>query len=461
MSVGTTVATSALDITGLEATYLVDAGDGAVDRVPAVPDPTHGAWTTQLHAPAPVQFTLPDLPAPIPRQFDFPSMQLAVLFAALEHPNRAPAPDGATFAYTVALDSPAAGTGATYQSYVVGAWLRRDFASAEAVVDMTGMLLTVPAYSFTGAHSVAGRAMPDAVTTDDAFLVLRYVGGLLTGYAEASPFAQTEAATTVAMNALTTVAADRMVNLTLDPAALTARYMKPAPAPTSTTPAISWNLVAAPGYRIASNAGPVLYSGTTATGVTASYGNPFAARGWNTIFTLATSTSRVFMLPSGSAAPAAPVTLFAGMNQFLEPPAAADPATALTLPAVLPTRVLLNDVVLNSDGVTVRPPSSFVTVTFEVEAEPAAGSTFYSLQVWDLVYNATSMAAERRSMYVAASDHRTFRLPPELFQAGHTYTLRAFATTGGIPGLAEGDFVHRELPLAQSFLDSGVFTVSP
>ena len=83
------------------------------------------------------------------------------------------------------------------------------------------------------------------------------------------------------------------VKVTLDKVA--ARYARVAPA--VATLQMSWSLVAAPGAAIASNAGPGLQSGgltTTDLGIAVSYGNPFAARGWSTIFTLATPFPRSF-----------------------------------------------------------------------------------------------------------------------------------------------------------------------
>ena len=64
-------------------------------------------------------------------------------------------------------------------------------------------------------------------------------------------------------------------------------------------------------------------------------------------------------------------------------------------------------------------------------------------------------------MFSAASNAAKFEVPPEIFQAGHSYTARAMCTYGGYPGVASGDLTTRELPLSQSYLDSAVFTVMP
>ncbi|HEY0477904.1 MAG TPA: hypothetical protein VGD37_10290 [Kofleriaceae bacterium] len=460
-SIGATVVNAPLDITGFDATYFParPGAAGEFDRVVASHGASPGIWTTQLHEPAAVQFTLPDVPVPIPRLYAFPSHQLQVLHAVLEHPGAAPAPDTATFTVTAPLDT-AITAADSFQTYVVGAWLVRGFTAAEAPA---GAVQIGPVtYGFVAGNSVAGHASPDRVTAQDAFLILRYAGGGLTGVATtAAPVDQSAATTTVTMQAMAPVVQDQTLNLTLA-ATLTSRYGRVAPAHPGNTLAISWNLVAAPGYQIASNAGPVLRSGTLTaidTGLTATYGNPFAARGWHTIFTLATSVSRVYTAPGTMAS----ISLFAAMNQF------AEPTTKLTidLPAGLPYAVALDGTPLTSDTppLTIKPPSQFVRVTFVTDTPggPTVPSAdLYNLQVWDLSPNPTvPTALDRRLVFQAASNAASFLLPPEVLQPGHSYTLRALATLGGYPALGDGNFVMRNLPLAQSFLDSGVVTVMP
>lgn len=456
MSVGATVTTAPQDLTGLQATYFVPGADpGSVARMPAMTGrgAASGVWTSPLHAPAPVEFTLPDAPAPVPRLYAFPSPQLSVLFAALEHPDPAPAPDGATFSVAVPLDT-APAMGEVFQSYVVGPWLVRNFAPPELVV--TDLMLTPPPFSFTAANVVSGRPQIDRVTPADAFLVLRYVGSALTGVAEGMPVDQTGAATTVTTSPMTAVAADQTLGLAIAPAALAARYAKVQPA--VATLQMNWSLVAAPGYRIASNTGPVLQSGAIAatdTGVAVKYGNPFAARGWNTIFTVATFESRSYLLPGAMTG----LDLFAGMNQLLEP----SPGFDLQLPAGLPIVISLDDVPLVSDGQLVAQPRKFASVSFLVSPAPGVpgpSATVYSVFVYDLTVNPTTMAPERRLTYTAVSDQPRIAVPPELFQVGHYYTLRAFVTLGGLPGVASGNFVDRELPQAQSYFDSAVIQVT-
>jgi hypothetical protein len=223
---------------------------------------------------------------------------------------------------------------------------------------------------------------------------------------------------------------------------------------------MSWALRAAPGYRLAVNAGPVLHSGglTVAdVGVNLQYGNPFAARGWNTMFVLGTSESRLYTAPGTTAQ----LTLFAGMNQFIEP----SPGFALTAPAGLPIVVTLDGTPLSTDGQAFKQPTRLVRVTFLTDTPSgsmAPSATLYSLQLWDLVPSATTATVlDRIIKYTAMSSQASFDLPPELFQMGHSYTLRVQAVLGGFPAVGDGNFVMRELPLAQSFLDSAVITVTP
>jgi hypothetical protein len=456
MSIGTTVTTAPQDLTGLSATYLV-ASNAATgfDRVTASTS-ARGRWTSNLRTPAAIQFTLPDVPTPVPRLYAFPNPELSVVFGVLEHPAPSPAPDAAAFTVTVPLDTLPA-MGELFQSYVVGAWLVRNFDAGEVVA--TGMALTPPAFSFAPGNSVAGLPTLDLVTSQDAFLVLRYVGAVLTGVAEAMPFDQTGAATTVTTQPMTAVAADQMLDVKVPPAAtLMTRFGKAQPA--VATLQANWSLVAAPGYRIASNAGPVLRSGGVAAmdiSVTAPYGNPFAARGWNAIFTLATSESRNFQLP-GTMMPVTGIDLFAGLNQYLEPAAGAE----ASLPAGLPIVISLNDVPLITDGQAVAQPDKFVNVSFVVNPAPGATgpvATLYNLIVYDLVVPAMATAPVRIQTFSAASNQPKFALPPELFVPGHFYTLRAVATLGGFPHLDDGNFVDRDLPLTQAYLDSAVIAV--
>jgi len=448
MSIGNQVVVAPLDLTGLQASYLVSTDTaGIFEPVMAVEAASKpGTWTLDLRDPVPVEFTLPDVPTPVLREFAFPNRALSVLFAPLEHPDRSPAPDAAMLTVTAMLEVPAAATD-SFQAYTVGSWTSHPLPAPAAI---NPMVVGPASYLFNTSNSLSGRPQLDSLTVKDAFLVLRYSGAGLTGVAEAPPFDQT-GADMVVTPTMTPVVADQMLDVKVSPTSLSMRYAAVRPA--VATLAMNWSLVAAPGYRIANNTGPALQSAALAAtdiGVMVKYGNPFAVRNWNTIFTLATSESRVYTPPGGTL----PVTLVAGMNQFIEP----SPGFDLSLPAGLPVLISIDGRQLSTDGQVVMKPTKFVEVTFLPDN---ANATVFNLQVYDLLPNAAATALEYHFVFSAASSEAKFEVPPEIFQAGHNYTLRALCTYGGYPTIADGDFTNRELPLAQSYLDSGVILVTP
>jgi hypothetical protein len=447
LSIGNQVVPAPLDLSGLPAQYLLATGSpGVFDRVYASPSGP-GLWTLDLADPAPVEFRLPDIPTPIPRIFAFPNQALKVLFAPLEHPNRTPAPAGAMLTVTAPLDVAPVG-GESFQVYTVGSWTSYGLGAGSLGVPQIGPIT----YAFGASNNLSGRPQLDSLTTQDAFFVLRYVGPVLTGVAEAAPFDQTTA--DMVMTAMMKpVMQDQKLDVKVNPPALAARYAGVRPVVGSLV--MNWSLVAAPAYRYASNAGPALQSGALVMadlGVTANYGNPFIGRDWRTIFTLQTYEIRTATL-AGPMGPLS-VTLFAGMNQFIEP----SPGATLALDAGLPVLISLDGKQLAVDGnLTIPQPDKFVEVTFLPDN---GNATLFSLQVFDLVPNAAMTAFELHTVFAAATNEAKFEVPPEVFQAGHYYALRALCTFGGYPGIANGDFTDRQLPLTQSYLDSGVFTVT-
>jgi hypothetical protein len=358
----------------------------------------------------------------------------------------------------------------TFQVYVVGAWLQRGLSPTEA--PLGAGQLTLPALSFTAANSASGRPQVDRITADDAFLILRYTSGILSGVAKAMPFTQSDMAGAVTtptfpekMAPVVPGSMPPKFTATVAVDALADRYKTVRPGvPAPPMVQMNWNLVAAPGYAAASNAGPLLQSGMVTTampGVNLSYENPFATWGWNTIFTLVTSVNRVYTGPVGTMGTIVPVTLFAGMNQFLEPPSS-PAAVVLDGPAGLPQVITIGSTVLMSDGAFIKQSSQFLNVSFTVDAPTstaAQGPRSYNLQLFDLVPNPTATGADRVLVFAAAGKDPAFALPPQLFQVDHSYTLRAISTRGGSPDTEQGDLLHPQLPLAQSYLDSGVFTV--
>jgi hypothetical protein len=494
VSISTTVARAQVGLDQFSATYFVASHDASgYDRISAVPDPKHSRLTSQVRMPAPVQVALGGETAPIPQLYAFPASHLSVLdlsespatsavsgntlFGTLGQPGRPAAATAATFAVNVTLDAAIAASGQTFQTYVVGAWLQRPFSPTEAPPAATQIgPLT---FGFTAANGVSGRSQVDQITTDDAFLILRYtnsaLNSVLTGVAEAMPFTQADAVTTPTFPTMVPIvpgAMSPMFSGLVAQGVISDRYkaVRPSVAP----PAITWSVVAAPGAAYGSNAGPVLASGTVGpmdSGPSATYENPFVARGWNTIFTLATSASRVSMAPLGPTGTPVAVSLYAGMNQSLEPPPPPPPGSPpppppnLELPAGLPQVITIGSTVLVVDGSSIKQSGQFYNVSFTVDAPvtttPVEGARFYNLQLFHLKLDATAMTVSRELVFAATGKDPTFALPPELLQVNESYVLRAVSTIGGFPGAEQGDFSTQQLPLAQSYLDSGVFTVMP
>ncbi|HEX2691631.1 MAG TPA: hypothetical protein VHN14_33700 [Kofleriaceae bacterium] len=454
MSIGNQVVLAPLDLAGLPAQYLLKTDSpGGFDRVYATPSGP-GLWTQDLAEPAPVEFRLPDVPTPLPQIVSFPNQALKVLFAALEHPNPSPAPSGAMLTVTTQLDV-ASTMNDSFQVFTVGSWTSRLLTAGVIGLTQVGPI----GYAFSSSISQSGRAQLDRLTAQDAFFVLRYAGAALTGVAEAPPFDQTGADMVVTPQ-MTPVVQDQTLDIKVNPPALAARYAAVRPAVTSLS--MNWSAVAAPGYRIASNVGPMLQGGPLPiadVGVSAKYGNPFVARDWHTIFTLQTSESRQAMLPGPMGL--LPVTLVAGMNQYIEPSV----GITLGLDAGLPELISIGGKQLAADwsstnptGQTIPQPTTFLEVTF-VSEHP--NDTLYTLQVFDFVLNTAGTAFESHPVFSATTNEPGFEVPPEILQAGHYYTLRVMSISGGYPGIAEGDLTNRQLPLSQSYLDSGVFLVTP
>jgi hypothetical protein len=461
LSIGSTVVRSDLDLGGLQATYLVvDPASATGFETVAADDgkaPQQGTWHADLPDPTPVLVTLPDLPVPVPRLLALPSRALRVVFTALEHPGRSPAPDGAMLTVTAPLETPTLATD-SFRAFTLGSWTSRMFASTE--LPAVGALTLGPVtYEFTTVTNLSGRPQLDRLTAQDTFLVLRYSGNLLTGVAEAPPFAQigNDAVTTPTM---TPVVADQTLDVNINPAALSDRFIGARPAVGALS--MGWNIVAAPGASTANNTGPVLQSGGVSGGVTAKYGNPFAARGWTSMFSLGALETRVYMAPNPIDPLAAPipVTLSAAMNQFLDlsPGIAPQPGFELMVDAALPVTISLDGNPLLIDGKSVAKPTRLVEVAVQADRTTA---TLYQLQVYDLVPNAAATALEFHFILEAAASEPRFELPPETFQSGHSYTMRALCTSGGYPGIASGDLQTRALPMSLALLDSAVFTVMP
>jgi len=301
--------------------------------------------------------------------------------------------------------------------------------------------------------SQVGRPL-EQITTDDAVYLLRYGAGTsdLQGVLSVTPFTQSVSDTLTGTISPNTH--DRTLSFTVDTAAVATRFSATRPAMASL--AMSWSVVAAPGYQIVSNAGPVLQAAGVVAGgnsINVPYGNPFVKdHDWPDVLTWSTAESRTFTPP----ALGLPVTPQTGMFQLAFPTA----GMALSLPAGLPITLTMSGTPLTTDGVTMTvDPAKAVDVSFVADV-PA--NTLYQLQLFELVPNSqTAPTALAYQQKLGASGSKPeFLLPPELFEVGKTYVLRAICIQGGFPTLGMGDLTNRMPPQAVSFLDGAVFTVA-
>jgi len=454
ISVGATAVRSPLNITANSAEYLVpDTTDASGIRRVATTTVGTDTWSASLAGmAAPVFFDLPDFPAPIKRIFDFPEQHVKGLFGVLEHASAQPAPGGAQMDVNATLDIPYNGTDGL-QMYVVGTWQQRGFAGAELPA-AAATAWVVPTFPFTSVTSLTGRPL-EQIIQQDAVYLLRYGAGTsdLQGVVEVPGFTQSVSVTLT--GAMITNAHDRTLNVTVDTNAPATRFAQVRPAMTNV--AESWSVVAAPGYQIVSNSGIVLTAGGLTVGASGAlnvpYGNPFVAKhDWPDVMTWSTSATRTFT-PSAMGLPVTPQT---GLFQLIEPTA----GLTLDLPAGLPITITMGATALTTDGVTMTvDPTKAVPVSFQADK---VDNTVYQLQLFELVPNlptgATALAYHQT--LGATGTKPSFLLPPELFEVGKTYVLRAICIQGGFPALDTGDLTNRAPPQAVGFLDSAVFTVA-
>lgn len=441
-SVGARIAYAPQDFTNLTATFLVpdEAEPTGLRRVPAMRGEA-GTWVAPFNTPAAVLFDLPDNTPPIPRLFDFPQTAVKTLHAVLEHPSPQPAPDGATLTLGVTLD--AIYTGAErFELFTLGSW--NAVALAPPAVNTAGPLAQT--IQFASLSILSGRTPHEKLTAADAVVVLRYVGNELRGAYRAPGFEQTGTDTIAGEMAAVAIAP---FTVGIDQADANRRYGLVRPL--VGTPAVSWTLRAAPGAQLNIDQGPLLAAGapTDMTSITSQAGNPFAPD-WASTMLWQTQATRTYTPPSAGL----PATLAAGMHER----AVLAPGLQMRLPAGIPTRVSLDGVGLESDGAVIARPARGVEVAFMTDVE---GASMYQLQLYKLVPNAGNTALVREQKLGAAGAAPRFVLPPELFEAGGLYTLRAITVAGGFPEAASGDLTQRSLPIAVSFLDSGVFQVMP
>ncbi len=445
--IGATVVRRPLDLTGLTAHYVIadDAEPTGLAKVDAELTALD-TWSADVPTGTPAVFF--DLADGIRRHLDLGQRTIFHLHGRMQHPDPVPAPIGATLSVRANLPSPYAAN-ESFQLYTLGSWNIRGFGAAELpAVDAT--VFGPVTFPFNSMSSITGRPL-EKITTADAVLLLRHVGNKLTGVMDAAAFDQT--GTDVVMGTMTAVPADQTLSIMVGPpAAVAARYAPARPSVPSIS--MAWYLHAAPGHDIANDNGPLLHAQGIAaidTGmVSATYGNPFVAKGWPTVLTWSTQATRTYT-PAGQTLVA---TLSAGLNQVVEP----SPNLTMDLPAGLPEVITFDGRPLSSDGLTIPAPTRAVKVTF---VSGITTNTLYQLQLLELIPNAMGTALVQKLVLTSAGLKPEFMIPPEYLVPGKLYNFRAVCNQGGFPTAAQGDLRMRELPVATGYLDGGVFTVTP
>jgi hypothetical protein len=446
VSVGSAIVIGPQDLSASMAQYLLP--DEMRADAPLVANDT---WGADVPGAPPVLFDLPDKPDPKKRLLDLGARNGFMSFAVLEHPNPEPPPGTAMLTVTSTLPSGFDAATESLQVYIVGAWAQRAIPTAEEPVLMATAFGPVTfAY---GAMTAITTHPLEKITTADAVLLLRYTspGNHLSGVMEAVPFEQT--GSDMVMGTMTAVPASETLDFMVGPPATVAARFAPA-RPAVPNLSMVWQLHAAPGATYAVDNGPLLTQGSIGmadTGaVTATYGNPFVAKGWPTTLTWQATASRSYT-PDGQTLPA---TLQAGLQQIEAPTS----GQMLDFPAGLPEAVSIDGLPLSADGVEIPKPTAAVNVTF---VSAIQNNTLYAVNLYELVPNAGGTALVHELRIAALASTPAVALPPELFETGKLYVLRAFCIQGGFPKAAEGDLRVRSLPYSHGFLDSGVFTVMP
>lgn len=445
LSIGANLLRTPQDLSGLTAVYLVEDGaspDGLARYDADLTGPN--TWSSPVYTESThVMFTVGD---GFPRIWALPSRHITALVGALEHPNPTPAPAAAMITVQAELPTPVTQT-ERFELYTVGVWNRAPIAAP-----LVGATTLGPTrYPYDSSIALTGRSL-EKITVDDAPVVLRYDGNALTAFLEATRFEQSGDDTI--SGPLTPVVADQMLDVTVDPMAPTSRLASLQPAMTAFS--MSWALRASPGAEVSVAHGPQLHGAaiapTSPPQVSVAYGNPFVARGWTTTLEVATGAARVY-----TDAASASVTLDAAIVQLVDP-GAITPGATLDPPVGVPEVVSIDDVALTTDGMQIARPTFAVNVTFTTSTPD---NTVYELTLFEHTLDMAGTGYTRRPVVSAAGIAPSFVLPPELFEPGKQYNLRATVIAGGYPNITEGDLTSRPLPFTYAFADSAVFTVTP
>ena len=436
VSVGAKVVTAPLDLGTNVPSFVAADGVRTVSAMPAMP----GQWTAPIADPLAAVFTAPDLPKPFQHALELGTAEQSASFVAFEHPDPQPAP-ASMLMLNVTLPG-AFATSTTLEVLVIGAWTEHQLAGSELpAAGATTIATTLPYASFQAVTASA----PAKITIDDAVLVLRYAGNVLTGALVAPAFDQTGGtdAVTGTMAAVTPAAP---FDATIDVAGAISRFA--IGMPKNGSPAFAWELDASPGASAGVTTGVRLTAGTLATTdktFSGMYANPFAQM-WPATLTYFGSELRTYTLGGAS------VTLSSSLATIAEPAA----GLHLDLPAGLPTVITLAGTALSSDGMTV-PLDPTVALQVEINSDRAT-NTAYAVTLEEITVVGASVT--RAPVVSVTGTTPQLVLPPNVLAVGHTYTLTATCVQGGYTNAAAGDLQTVTLPVSFGSASSGVFTVT-
>ncbi|HET9991909.1 MAG TPA: hypothetical protein VFQ65_25445 [Kofleriaceae bacterium] len=435
-SIGATVADA--PATGATVSFLVSDGAGGFTSVPATATAA-GQWDGAIPAGNP----LVDFKVDGARYlWSFPTRDLHVVSAVLEHPDPMPAPMPAMLTLNVGVSM--TGLGEAFTLYTVGAWSVQGLADPPMVTALTQVV------DYTMSTPIGGRL--DKLTPADAVLVYRRrPNGLPGGGAPLDGVYQTNLAQTgddTLTGTLADTAVDKMLDASFMPNVLATRYTAVRPAVGGLAMGIA--VVASPGYARGSVSGPTLNDlgiAMTDTAAHLPYGNPFASLGWNELVFFNSYEVRTVMIGM------TPMTRYAGEQSFVAPA----PGLVLDWPAGLPETISLASTPLTTDNMLVTvDPTKYLPVTL---VNDKATNTFVSVDLYEVKSDATGAVTTPFVIELASTDPTALVLPPGVLVAGHSYFFRAVTHQGGFPNIATGDLATAAPPFHVGYNDSGVFTV--
>jgi hypothetical protein len=435
-SIGATVVDA--PATGATVSFLVSDGAGGYRSVPATAA-APGQWDGDIATGNP----LVDFKVDGARYlWSFPTRDLHVVSAALEHPDPMPAPMPATLTLNVGVATTAGSE--SFTLYTVGAW------SAQGLADppMVATLTQVVDYAMS---TPIGGPLYKLTAADDVLIVRRRPAGIGMQGVPLDGVFQTSLAQTgddTLAGTLDDTAVDKTVDASFMPSLLATRYTAVRPAVGGL--AMGLAVVAAPGFSRGNVNGPTLDDigiAMTDTSVHLPYGNPFASLGWSELVYFNSYEARTVMIGM------TPMARYAGEQSFVAP----GPNLVFDWPAGLPETISLASTPLTTDNMTVMvDPTAYLAVTL---VNDKATNTFVSVDLYEVKSDTTGTVTTPFVIELASTDPTALVLPPGVLVAGHTYFFRAVTHQGGYPNIARGDLATAAPPFHIGYNDSGVFTV--